>query len=65
MSSSVSTAENVRPPITVSANGAPMAPAYSLSPMAIGISVTMVVIVVMQIGLRRENPLVMIALIRP
>ena len=65
MRSSVSIAEKARPPMTVSANGAPMAPAYSLSPIAMGISVTMVVIVVMNIGLSREYPLVMIARIRP
>ena len=61
---SVSNAENVNPPITVMANGAPIAPAYSESPIANGNMATIVVIDVIRIGWIRDKPAVINALLR-
>ena len=51
----------VSPPITVMANGAPSPDTYSPCPMAKGIMATIVVMAVIRIGLKRDNPAVMMA----
>ena len=60
----VSKAEKVKPPMTVMANGAPIAPAYSESPIASGNIATIVVIEVIRIGRIRDRPAVINALFR-
>ena len=61
---SVNNAEKERPPITVMANGAPIAPAYSELPIAIGNMATIVVMEVIRIGRIRDSPAVINALLR-
>ena len=58
MIKSVNNVENASPPITVIANGAPIAPAYSVSPIAKGSMAIIVVIVVIKMGLIRDIPAV-------
>ena len=60
----VNKAEKRSPPITVIAKGAPMAPAYSVSPMANGNIAAIVVIEVIKIGRIRDIPAVINARFR-
>jgi len=52
----VSRVLRVRPPMTVMAKGAPMAPTYSDCPRAMGNIATMVVMAVIRMGRTRDNP---------
>ena len=57
----VKTVLKAKPPITVMANGAPILPIYSASPIASGINAIIVVMAVINIGLTRAIPEIMSA----
>lgn len=56
-------AEKKSPPITVMAKGAPIAPAYSVSPIANGSMAAIVVMEVIRMGRIRDIPAVINALV--